>query len=121
VSDKLDRAFMAQREFMDMLVEHDRFPEYPVDLTTKPGQRFVKECTFNCIAELMEATVELKNKVHRLSEATEVDLNHYREELGDAFAFFLELCIISNMTAEDLYEEFRRKNALVRRRLQEGY
>ena len=55
-SDKLDRAFMLQREYMDMLVEHDKFPEYPVDLETKIGQRFVKECTFNCIAELMEAT-----------------------------------------------------------------
>lgn len=121
MSDKMDRAFALQREYMDMLVEHDRFPEYPVDLRTKPGQRFVKECTFNCIAELMEATVELKNKVHRLSDATEVDLEHYREELGDAFAFFLELCIISGLGAEDLYEEFWRKNSVVKRRLQEGY
>lgn len=121
MSDKLDRAFVLQREYIDMLVEHDKFPEYPVDLGTKPGQRFIKECTFNCIAELMEATVELKNKAHRLSDATDVDLTHYREEIGDAFAFFLELCIISGMSADDLYEEFRRKNAVVKRRLQEGY
>jgi len=121
MSDKLDRAFALQREYMDMLVEHDRFPEYPVDLGTKPGQRFVKECVFNCVAELFEATVELKNKMHRLSDAAEVDLEHYREEIGDAFAFFLELCVISGMTPDALYEEFRRKNAVVRRRLQEGY
>lgn len=121
MSDRLERAFLLQAEFMDMLVEHDRFPEYPVDLTTKPGQRFAKECTFNCIAELMEATVVLKNKMHRLSEEAEVDTPHYREELGDAFAFFMELCIVSGMTADDLYEEFRRKNSIVRQRLRDGY
>ena len=121
MADKLDIAFKLQREFMDILVEHDKFPEYPVDLTTKPGQRFVKEQAFNCIAELMEATVVLKNKMHRLSEDTEVDMPHYREEIGDAYAFLMEICIISGMTANDLYDEFVRKNAIVRQRLVEGY
>lgn len=121
MADKLEIAFKLQREFMDILVEHDKFPEFPVDLTTKPGQRFVKECTFNCIAELMEATVVLKNKMHRLSEDTEVDMPHYREEIGDAFAFFMEICILSGMTAQDLHDEFVRKNTIVRRRISEGY
>ncbi len=121
MADKLEIAFKLQQEFMDLLVEHDRFPEYPVDLTTKPGQRFAKECTFNCIAELMEATVVLKNKMHRISEETAVDFPHYREELGDAFAFFMEICILSGLTASDLYDEFMRKNAIVRRRVSEGY
>ena len=119
--DKLEIAFKLQQEYMDMLVEHDRLPEYPVDLTTKPGQRLVKETAFNCVAELMEATVVLKNKMHRLSEDTAVDFPHYREELGDAYAFLMEICIISGISAQDLYEEYVRKNAVVRKRLQEGY
>jgi hypothetical protein len=121
MADRLEMAFTLQGEFMDILVENDKFPEYPVDLTTKPGQRLVKECAFNCIAELMEATVVLKNKMHRLSEDTEVDFPHYREELGDAFAFLIEICKVSGITAGDLYEEFSRKNSIVRRRIQEGY
>jgi len=121
MADKLDKAFALQREFMTMLVEHDKFPEFPVDLSTKPGQRFVKECTFNCIAELMEATVVLKNKMHRLSDDTEVDIPHYREEIGDAYAFLMEICILSGMSAQDLYDEFARKNSIVRNRLAEGY
>lgn len=120
-SDKLDRAFCLQREYMDMLVEHDRLPEYPVDLTTKPGQRLIKETAFNCIAELMESTVILKNKMHRLSEDTEVDMPHYLEELGDTFAFFMESCILSGITASDIYNEYIRKNSIVRNRLLEGY
>lgn len=121
MTDRLEKSFTLQRRTMDLLVEHDRFPEYPVDLTTKPGQRLVKECVFDCIAELMEATVILKNKMHRLSEESEVDMPHYREELGDAFAFFMEVCIMSGMTATDLYDEFVRKNAIVRKRIEEGY
>lgn len=121
MADRLEIAFKLQREFMDILVEHDRLPEYPVDLTTKPGQRLIKETAFNQIAELMEATVILKNKMHRLSEDTEVDMPHYHEELGDAFAFFMEICLLSGMTAQDLYDEFVRKNSIVKRRVQEGY
>ena len=121
MADKLDIAFKLQQEFMDMLVEHDRHPEYPVDLTTKPGQRLVKECAFNCIAELMEATVVLKNKMHRISDDTTVDMPHYREEIADAFSFFMEFCIISGMGPDDLFGEFRQKNSIVRKRLQEGY
>ena len=121
MSDKLNIAFVLQREYMDMLVEHDRLPEYPVDLTTKPGQRLIKETAFNCIAELMEATVVLKNKMHRLSDDTEVDFPHYKEELGDAFAFLMEICILSGIAADDLYEEYMRKNSIVRKRLMDGY
>lgn len=121
MGDMLATAFKFQQEYMDMLVEHDRLPEYPIDLTTKYGQRLIKECAFNCIAELMEATVTLKNKMHRLTDDTAVDLPHYREELGDAFAFFMEICILSGMCSADLYNEFIRKNAIVRKRLTDGY
>jgi hypothetical protein len=120
-SDKLERAFMLQREFMDMLVEHDKFPEYPVDLTTKNGQRFIKECVWNLVEELAEASFTLKNRMHKLSDDSSFDAAHYREELGDAFAFFLEICLLSNMTADELFNQFREKSVVVRKRLQEGY
>jgi len=120
-ADSLNHAFALQREFMDMLVEHDRLPEYPVDLTTKPGQRLIKETAFNQIAELMEATVILKNKMHRLSDATELDFPHFLEELGDAWAFFMEICILAGITPEMIFREFVRKNSVVRKRLAEGY
>lgn len=121
MSDTLERAFVLQREFMDMLVEHDKFPEYPVDLTTKQGQRFIKECIFNLCEELFEASFTLKNRMHKLSDDSELDFEHYREEIGDAFAFFMEVCLLSGITAQGLFQEFRRKNEIVRRRLQEGY
>jgi hypothetical protein len=121
MADKLDKAFMLQAEFMTMLVENDKLPEYPVDLSTKPGQRLIKETVWNMVEELAEASFTLKNRMHKLSDDSDVDFAHYKEELGDAFAFFLEICHLSGITAEDLYVEYARKNAIVRKRLQEGY
>lgn len=121
MADKLDKAFLRQKEFMDMLVEHDKFPEYPVDLTSKPGQRFVKECAFNMIEEIMEASFTLKNRQHKLSEDTVVDFEHFLEELGDAFAYFIEICHLCGITPDALYNEYVRKNQIVRKRLAEGY
>lgn len=120
-ADMLRKLFTLQREFMDMLVEHDKFPEYPVDLTTKPGQRFFKETAFNMIEELMEASFTLKNRMHKLSDDVEVDWPHFREELADAFAYFVELIILAGLSPEDIYNEYVRKNYIVRKRLQEGY
>lgn len=121
MTDKLEHAFDLQRQFMDSLVQHDRFPEYPVDLRTKSGQRFVKECIFNLVEELMEASFTLKNRQHKLSDDSAVDFEHYREELGDAFAYFMEVCLLSGITAGDLYSEYCRKNGIVRKRLEDGY
>lgn len=121
MADKLEKMFLKQREFVDMLVEYDKFPEYPVDLTTKPGQRLAKEVTFNLCEELFEASFTLKNRQHKLSDDTELDFDHYREELGDAFAYFIELCLVSGITADDLYAEYDRKNAIVKKRLIDGY
>jgi hypothetical protein len=117
VADKLDKAFMFQREFMDMLVEHDRLPEYPVDLSTKNGQRLIKEYVWNAVAELAEASQTLRNRNHVIKDVPELDFAHYLEELGDAFAFFMEICILSNISPETLYDEYLRKNKIVRQKM----
>ena len=121
MADKLDKVFLKQQEFMSMLREHDRLPEYPVDLTTKPGQRIVKETAFNMLEELMEASFTLKNRMHRLTDAKELDFDHFREEIGDTFAYFIEVCILCGISSQDLYDEYSRKNQIVKERLSKGY
>lgn len=119
--DMLEESFERQRQFMDELVVNDRLPKYPVDITTKPGQRLIKETIFNLAEELFEASYTLKNRMHRLTDARDLDVDHYREEIGDAFAYFLEVCILSGITPDDLYKEYCRKNAIVTERLRKGY
>lgn len=117
----LEDSFDRQLNFMHELRLNDKLPEWPVDLTTKPGQRLAKETIFNIIEELMEASFTLKNKMHRMTDDRALDLDHYKEELGDAYAYFIELCILSGIDHRELYHEHCRKNAIVLDRLKKGY
>jgi NTP pyrophosphatase (non-canonical NTP hydrolase) len=119
--DKLNDIFERQAEFMKILLEADKLPEWPVNISSKQGQRIIREYVHNIISELEEAVMTLKNKVHRVSNDTEVDVAHYREEIGDALAYFIEVCILSGMSAEDLYKEYCLKNEVVKHRFKQGY
>jgi NTP pyrophosphatase (non-canonical NTP hydrolase) len=119
--DKLQDIFERQEKFMEELKLHDRLPEYPVDMTSKMGQRLIKEMIFNTIEELAEASFTLKNKMHRIADVQVMDAGHYKEELGDALAFFVEICILSGISAKELHEEYVRKNEIVKKRLRNGY
>lgn len=121
MNDKLEEIFNRQRQFMDLLVQNDKLPEYPVSLMTKGGQRQLKETVFNVMEELMEASFTLKNRVHKMSNDNEVDVGHYKEELGDALAYFVELCIQSGISASELFDEYCKKNKVVVERLENGY
>lgn len=121
MSDKLDKIFFKQKEFMDMLLEYDKLPEFPVDLSTKPGQRLIKETVWFLVEELAEASFTLKNRVHKISDDSEVNFDHYKEELIDAFSYLVEIFLLSGISANDLYEEYSRKNLIVKERLLKGY
>ena len=120
-SDRLSDMFRRQEEFMRVLKDADKMPEWPIDITSKFGQRHIKEVNANMVAELFEAMYILKNRPHRFTDHTDVDFGHFKEELGDALAFFMELCIMAGISADELYEEYCRKNQIVKQRAQEGY
>lgn len=120
-SDMWQDMWARQISFMDILRDGDKMPEFPVDISSKMGQRIVKETIFNLTEELFEASYTLKNRVHRVTDDRGVDFAHYKEELGDALAYFIEVCILSGISPRDLYEEFKRKNRVVKERFQKGY
>ena len=76
-TDMLEDVFERQERFMLELKDNDKMPEWPIDLTTKPGQRLIKETIYNLVEELMEASFTLKNKMHRISDDRSLDLDHY--------------------------------------------
>ena len=121
IDDRLEKMFSCQSKFMEKLLEHDLIVEWPLDIKSKQGQRLIKETIFYIIEELMEASFTLKNKLHRISDPKLIDVEHYREELGDAFTYLIELYILSGFTPEELYQEYIRKNAIVVGRLEKGY
>lgn len=119
--DMLNDAFTKQVEFMSELKENDLMPEFPVDLTSKSGQRLVKETIYNMFEEMFEASYILKNRSHRLTDEKKIDREHFREEIGDAFAYFMEVCVLAGIGPHELYQEFLRKNRIVKERLRKGY
>jgi NTP pyrophosphatase (non-canonical NTP hydrolase) len=119
--DMLKDSFERQAEFMKLLLEDDKLPEWPIDLTSKHGQRQIKEIVWNLVEELAEASFTLKNRMHRITDHQDLDFEHYKEELGDAFAFFMEICIMSGISAEELHKEYVRKNGIVKQRFHSGY
>lgn len=121
MADMLQKIFVKQDEFMQMLREDDKLPEYPVDLRTKPGQRFIRETVGLVCEELYEAVATMKNKVHRKTDDQFFDEAHYREELIDAFSYLIEIAIASGMSAAEFYEEYSRKNSIVKKKFEDGY
>ena len=119
--DRLEEIFRRQRTLMDKLVMADKLPEYPIDITQKYGQRQIKELTFAMIEEMTEGTYILKNRSHRFTDHTDVDFEHFREELGDALAYFIEICVFAGISPQELFDEYCRKNAVVQKRIRDGY
>ena len=119
--DKWNRMWAKQEEFMDLLEENDILPPWPIDPTTKQSQRMLKEIAGEMHGELWEATYTLKNKAHRLTDDQSFDRAHYVEELGDVLAYFMELCIMSGISPDEMYDEYVRKNGIVKERFEDGY
>jgi len=113
--------FYRQEGNMQILEERDVLPPWPIDLTTKQGQRMIKEIVSDCHNELWEATYTLKNKIHKVTDDREFDRSHYVEELGDTLAYFMEICILSGISPQEMYNEFCRKNRVVKERFESGY
>jgi NTP pyrophosphatase (non-canonical NTP hydrolase) len=120
-SDKLENMFKRQKELMDQLVMSDKLPEYPIDISSKHGQRQIKELTWAMVEEMAEASYILKNRSHRFTDHTDVDFAHFKEELADALAYCIEICVFAGISHNELFEEYCIKNAVVKKRVKDGY
>ncbi len=76
--------------------------ECPVNINGHGGQQRLKDMTWRCVEELGEAMNCLKNKPWKQT-MMETDVQHYREEIADAFHFFIELCILSDISSNELF------------------
>ena len=121
-SEKLDYMFYQQYKFMKLLQRKRNFPQFPVDLTTKVGQKIVKDIMHDGMHELFEAIVLLKNvKDHRVTEMNDIDREHFLEELVDAQHYFVEVCILCGISSRELFTAFMEKGRVNIKRILSGY
>jgi dimeric dUTPase (all-alpha-NTP-PPase superfamily) len=111
-----------QESFMKLLQEKRNFPSFPIDPTSKSGQKLLKGITHECMHELFEANQALKNsKDHRATDVNEFDKEHYVEELVDALHYFFEIAILSGISMEELYDAYLKKGQINIERIENGY
>lgn len=114
--------FDLQRDFMQLLRDKRNFPAFPVNISSKDGQRLLKDTAHSAMDELHEALQHLKNsKTHRATEIVDFDRQKYVEELVDHLHYFVELCILSDITADELHAAYVAKDGVNRSRIQSGY
>jgi predicted house-cleaning noncanonical NTP pyrophosphatase (MazG superfamily) len=120
--DRLSEMWEQQVDFMRLLQQERNFPEFPTDLASKKGQKFLKDIRNHLMEELFEAGQHLKNaKSHRATEIPEVDREAYMEELVDALHLYFELVIASGISPEELVEAYLQKGRVNIDRIKNGY
>ena len=82
-------------ENMGTLLEGDR----SLNIQTKEGQLWIKEFAWRVTEELCESIEPVIENTDTLTEEHE---KHYKEELADALHFFVEMCIIAGVEANEL-------------------
>ncbi len=120
--DKLESMYSQQRSFNQLLRDERNHPDFPLDLSLKTNQQFLKHLTHECMHELFEANILLKNsKHHRVTEIAEFDRESYKEELCDVLHYFLGIAIYSGISCEELYDAFMKKGEVNFARIKGGY
>jgi len=120
--DMLNKMFAQQNEFMHLLKEKRNFPEFPVDLLTKQGQKFVKNISHECMHELFESVQLLSDsKDHKNSVSGDFNKDKFLEELADVTHYLIEIFILTGISPEQIYEAYMKKGEINNNRINNGY
>lgn len=122
MTDRFQSMWDQQRNFVTLLQEKRGFPQIPVDISTKQGQKLLKDITHHIQDELFEASQHLKNhKSHRATEIPEVDRDAFIEELADSLHLFFELVMAAGVSQDELYKSYINKGVINIIRISNGY
>lgn len=114
VGDKLEFLLKVQAEHEEKYnaIEREhghRVPEWPIDLNNRHDAQFFKDGVYRMIEEMSEATNCLRNRPHTQTEYV-TDEEHFLEEFADATHYFLRLCVMLGLSADDLVKIYFAKS-----------
>lgn len=112
--------FRRQQELLDKYRDIEGLPDLPIDIDTKEGQRILKDFKWRIVEELGEAANCLKNKPWKQTHIL-TDRDHYLEELIDAFHFFIELFIVLDLSPQDVWALYFKKQEVNKFRQRSQY
>ena len=89
--DRLNTLFELRLQFMEAIRDSPASgaPEWPLDLSRKEDQQYIRDIALRCVEEMFEAIQHLKNwKPHRQTDVAESNRDAFLEEIVDAFNYF---------------------------------
>lgn len=111
-TDKLERVFFLQRYLHEKYRPIERksgiYKPDKIDINSPRDQEYLSAMMMRVIRELIESIECLKNKPWRQSHVI-TDMDHMKEELSDAFHFYIEFLIELGIDANELYELYTKK------------
>lgn len=124
MNNDLEKVFELQRKFQERLD-----PTVFTSMGASPDMRaaFMRNHFVFCVQELNEALYEVpyfkpwKDYSGMSDLAHIVQMRKVQEELVDAFHFFVNLCLASGMSSQDLLDGYFEKNKENIRRQEDGY
>ena len=121
-NDRFCEMFEQQKSFVELLRDKREHPDFPLDLSMKKNQQFLKSLSHECMHELFESNMLLKNsKKHRTTEFIEFDRESYKEELSDVLHYLIGILIYSGITAQEMFEMYMKKGKVNIDRINGGY
>ena len=121
---KLNKMFDLRNSFINLMRElrPGSYPDFPVELSDKQSQQFCRDLALRGVEEMFEALQHLKNwKPHRITEVDEFNREEFLEEIVDALNYFFSLLIVADCDSDQLFEAYKRKDKIIRNRLETGY
>lgn len=112
--DKLDDLFVKQR----MLQE--KFENDLDGMSNSVRQQYTKDNVLGLLDETHEILREVNWKNWKKTKK-DVDVDRLKEELADAFHFFINLCLAWGFSAEEIYEAYLKKNDVIVQRIHDNY
>ena len=121
-NDRLDSMFKQQDDFMNLLQNKRGFPDYPIDITSKSGQKLLKTIAYDTMQELFESIQLLRNsKDHRITEVNEINREEFIEEISDCLHYLIEFMIVAHISPNEIYEMYMKKGEINTQRITSGY
>jgi dimeric dUTPase (all-alpha-NTP-PPase superfamily) len=91
------------------------------DLNNRRVQARIHEAFGHVIRELAEAMQHLDGSKSWKDNPRPVDVSGFNEEIVDALHFFVEMCVLAGIDAEDLFRLYFEKNVVNHNRVEQGY
>lgn len=124
MTDRLEEIFSKREYFMQLIKNKypDTYTDWPVDISKKTSQNQLRDTALKGVEEMFEALGHLKNwKPHRETDVPEINRDEFLEEIVDAFNYFYSLIILMGVNSNEFYEAFKKKDEIIKRRLEKGY